>query len=367
MQDAFARQLALATFVVLICAAPCEANWTPNFGTAGPLRMIGGTPCSGHVGVDMFNNVCDPPPVPADLSPTEAARPLLEGALRLLSLARVQQAAQWLDGAVARLPDDADLRHWRARLELFNHQIANATADLTVALKIRPDDPDLHASYAYALRLSKQGAKAKAEADKALELKPDDVDALLIRSGIDTDDGRTQDALQDLGHAIALDPTYPKPYRERATLELQLGQPVQALADLDLAAPPPTNDPLIVEMRAIALAASGQEEKAVAMLSALLDVPSPSAKDLIPELYPRLLMRRATLFYRLGRFGDADKDISASLAAGGVETILRVEIFLRRSGFLDVPVDGLHSPLLDHALRQCFSDPGCGPGIAPRA
>ncbi len=52
-----------------------------------------------------------------------------------------------------------------------------------------------------------------------------------------------------------------------------------------------------------------------------------------------------------------------AISLGGIQTILRAQVLLRRSGFSDIPLDGHDSPALRRALTACFGLDACFQGI----
>ena len=58
------------------------------------------------------------------------------------------------------------------------------------------------------------------------------------------------------------------------------------------------------------------------------------------------------------------RDFDALVGSGGARAILRIQVYLRRSGFPDVPVDGKRSDAFDDAVKACFINEACGRGLA---
>ena len=74
-------------------------------------------------------------------------------------------------------------------------------------------------------------------------------------------------------------------------------------------------------------------------------------------------MKRAMLLNRFGRGDEAMADISAALGSGGKPAIVRLQLFLRRNEFPEVPIDGVRSEKLDQSLKARFLNETRGKGI----
>ena len=75
------------------------------------------------------------------------------------------------------------------------------------------------------------------------------------------------------------------------------------------------------------------------------------------------MMQRALLLVQLHRKADANLDLDAILTVGGRRSLLRMQIYLRRNGFADLPLDGERTAAFDSALESCFINQACGRGL----
>jgi hypothetical protein len=70
-------------------------------------------------------------------------------------------------------------------------------------------------------------------------------------------------------------------------------------------------------------------------------------------------MQRALLLVHQKHFLDAASEMADALNAGGKSAVLRVQIFLRRNGFAQTPLDGRDSSELRQSLEACFGLDAC--------
>jgi hypothetical protein len=100
------------------------------------------------------------------------------------------------------------------------------------------------------------------------------------------------------------------------------------------------------------------------MMTAILGKPG-QPTNLMPgrPAFSELYVRRAILLARVGRPDDAMRDIDSVVAIGSQRPILRMQAYLRAHGFAGLRIDGKRSAALDDALKACYIDNVCWPGL----
>jgi hypothetical protein len=79
--------------------------------------------------------------------------------------------------------------------------------------------------------------------------------------------------------------------------------------------------------------------------------------------FGQLLVQRAVLLAKLGRTDDANRDLDTIVATGGKRALLRMQVYLRKNGFKDLPLDGERTAAFDQAVEACFINQACGRGL----
>jgi predicted Zn-dependent protease len=181
---------------------------------------------------------------------------------------------------------------------------------------------------------------------------------------------------------------------QRARLQLTLGFPDKAKADLDVLIADKPRDLILLSLRANANMAAGNPKQAVADLTEALSASPDAFSLLITRAMANLLagddeatladfntllgpvggkpnyaiggdqlakyqMQRALILVRMKRFSDAATDAVNALNVGGRRSLLRAQIFLRSSGFPEIPLDGQLSEGLKRAMQACMGLNSC--------
>jgi hypothetical protein len=79
--------------------------------------------------------------------------------------------------------------------------------------------------------------------------------------------------------------------------------------------------------------------------------------------FNQLMVQRAILLAKLDRSAEAGRDLDVIVTSGGKRVVIRLQVFLRRNGFEDVPLDGKRTAAFDEALQACIVNQACGRGL----
>jgi predicted O-linked N-acetylglucosamine transferase (SPINDLY family) len=158
-----------------------------------------------------------------------AAHPEHAGALSLLGIAmaqsgRMQEAAELLGRAAARLPNEASAHNNYGSALRDVGRLSEALRCYDRALELAPGYAEAHYNRGVVLHDLKRFADALASYDRALTLKPDYAAAHNNRGGTLQELERYQDALTSYSRAIALKPDYVAAHNGRATAFLRIGR-----------------------------------------------------------------------------------------------------------------------------------------------
>jgi Flp pilus assembly protein TadD len=97
---------------------------------------------------------------------------VIERAIKDQRSGHADRSLALLEGAVARRADDTELRMFRGRYRVEQHDCAGALDDFTVAQRLRPNDPVAFASAGLAQICLGNQAEAQASFRRSLELDP---------------------------------------------------------------------------------------------------------------------------------------------------------------------------------------------------
>jgi tetratricopeptide (TPR) repeat protein len=333
-------------------------------GTAGPIRLAGNAPCPAGI-LAQFQGKCDPPPVDPHLAPSRRSAAEVRRALTLIALARMDQAKSALDAAIAADPKNVAAYELRARLAIPT-SLGSAAADVNAGLLLAPKDSDLLATRAY-LRGNDDVEGAMRDANAAIVANPNNADAYWIRARLLRNLGQLAAAEVDLTKALAIEPHDMQARVARAQLRLALDRPTDAADDASAILQQNPTDLFARQVRAVARGKLGDLQGAIDDFTAILGRPGQPTN--ITPFNPSVgdsYLQRAILFARVGRPDDAAFDLNAVAAIGGQRAILRMQVYLRAHGFAGLPIDGQRSAALDDAMKACFIQNVCWPGLAQR-
>lgn len=160
------------------------------------------------------------------------AKESYDAGVRLLQIARYNQAILSFDRTIALEPGFADAYLMRGRSYAGDGRTERAIADFTTAVQLLPNDtrPLLDRALAY-LDL-KDFQNAIRDASHAIELNPKLGDAYNLRATAVRSLGDPQKALSDFNRAVELDPNADNYFQRGATYQM-LADHKDALADFD--------------------------------------------------------------------------------------------------------------------------------------
>jgi Tfp pilus assembly protein PilF len=350
--------------MVFAAAAPDMAVAAQKY-ASGPIEMAI-TPCliaSKRPGAQP----CDMPGLPPDASPDDIVAARIARANHLIDLQNLKGALAEVDAALAVDPSALGALHLSARLALSLRDLARAERDLAVALQQAPDDPDIRATHAAWLEFMPSPVLALHEYDAIIATHPEHVHARLARAKIHVSWDEGAAALKHLDVVLALQPDNFDAWILRANAHMLEHQPRAAAAAYSTALQQRPTDLSAVAGRAAALALMGDSEAALRDYDQILGSPgSPSRYAIAGDDFGRYLMQRALLLAKMKRFGDAATDMANAVHAGGPQSVLRAQIYLRQNGFPDIPLDGRTTDALSSALEACFRLDACTQGLVRR-
>jgi tetratricopeptide (TPR) repeat protein len=351
---------------VVFSASTALADDAKQMGTAGLYRFIPGANCGQPLAAQLAGS-CDPEPVDETLPTADKIQAHIDRAVRLIMLFRDKAAREAADQAIALDPGSVAALKFRGRLALNTGDAETAWRDINVALKISPNDSDLLANRAY-LRLGRSEIDlAMRDATAAIKANPRNTDALWGRSRMLTQQGQVSEAMVDLDAALLEEPDFNLARLFRAQAYLRMGKFEACLKDADILIEKRPRDQSALQVRALARYALGQFAEAVNDLTALLGAPGDGTTS--PAMSPinrPFLLQRMIIFVRLGRKEEAQKDMDMLLTGGGKPGVMQLQLYLRRNGFSDVPLDGERSQRLEDALRACIEEKVCLQGLTQR-
>ena len=243
--------------------------------------------------------------------------------------------------------------------------LAVAQAHTAAAAKLAPRNADVRATVAFLLHVRGQEDDAIRAYSAAIALEPTHTFALGQRALLHAGNGRVSQALEDYDAAVAAAPEDLYLRRGRAQLLIALERPREALADFNVVIERMPNDFLTYWARAGVHRQLGNLQAALEDLTTLIlgpkgGIPFATGGDQLAGF----LMQRAMVLGDLQRGAEAAADMLRAVQLGGRQKILRVQIYLRRQGYAQLPIDGAPSEALSTAVEACFSDFKCRAGLA---
>lgn len=356
------RVLFLSAVPIALLAGLGSAAAANSLGTAGPFRMVGTETCPAGM-LAQLQGKCDPPPVDPKLAPQPRSAAEVQRALKLISLARTDQAKSALGAAIAADPNNVAAYKLRARLAIPT-SLGSAEADVSAGLLLAPNDSDLLATRALLRRANQDKTGAMRDVNAAVAANPDSADAYWIRAQIFRDLGQMAVAEADLTKAVTIEPGDTRARMLRAQIRLALNRSKDAADDASAVLQQNPAEIFARQVRAVARGRLGDFAGAIDDLTAILGKPGqPTNVTPSEPAFGDLYLQRAILFAAIGRPDDAMRDLDSIVAIGGQRAILRMQVYLRAHGFADLPVDGRRSEAFDDAMRACFVDNVCWRGL----
>jgi tetratricopeptide (TPR) repeat protein len=303
---------------------------------------------------------CAEPALPDTSDPALLIAAHVARARFFIDLAELPRARNETDAALALDPNNAALHHLAGRLAMSAGDYLRAEREIAAALAQAPDDPDIAASRAALLALQQNPHAALDAYNAILAQHPDHAFSRAARARLFLLMARPQQAVADLDVLLTGDNPDTVLLQLRAGAYMQMARPELAIADYNKAlAEHPDQLDLVLD-RAVAYALAGNAAAALADFDKILGPPGAAPRYAIggTEL-AAYRMQRALLFVQLKRFAEAASEMASALNAGGKPAVLRAQIFLRRNGFPQTPLDGHDSDELRQSLQACFGLNSC--------
>jgi tetratricopeptide (TPR) repeat protein len=160
------------------------------------------------------------------------ARESFDSGVRLLKIARYDQAILSFDRAIALQPDLVDAYLMRARSYVGVAKTEEAIRDFSRVTAMRPSDAQTFVERGFAYVELKDYQSALADASQAVSLNPRLAVAYNLRGHVVRSMGNPGKAVDDFTHAVGILPNEDNLYQRGATYQL-LGEHRRAIADFD--------------------------------------------------------------------------------------------------------------------------------------
>ena len=354
--------LAAAAISLPLVAVVHLSSASANDLGAGPIAMRI-TPCL--IAKASGQQPCKEPILPETNDAAARIEAHLTRAWFFIDLQQLKEAVSEVDAALMLDTNDAAARHMSARLALANRDIVRAERDIAIARRQAPSDPDIRATHAELIEIRYDAREAFREFNQILGGHPNHKYSRMKRARLMLETGLVREALYDLNFLIAADELNVAFLSMRGRAHLDVENSKEAAADFTAALVVQPRDFTLLASRARAYEQSGLDAAALLDYEAILGPVGGRPNYALggPDVAD-FLRRRSNVFVRIGRFDDAAADAIAALTVGGKQAILQTQIFLRRNGFADVPLDGGDSDKLRNALRICLGLNACFQAIS---
>jgi tetratricopeptide (TPR) repeat protein len=303
---------------------------------------------------------CEEPTLPEHASPQQLAAAHMNRARFFIDIGELRQSLVESDAALTLDPVNVDIRHLVARLAMSTGDYDRAERELKTAIQQRPDDLDLRATNAARLKSRSWPEAALHEFDDILTKRPDHRFSREERATLLLSLGRPDEALQDLNILLAEGGRDLNLLALRAVGRLAMNDAQGAITDFSEAL---KESPMGIDLltgRAMAYEVLGDDQAALRDYDLILGPINGQPNFAIGrEQVAKYRTQRALVSIRLKRFADAEADMMNVLNAGGQRSVLRAQIYLRRNGFPETPLDGQDSAGLRAALKSCFGLSSC--------
>ena len=155
-----------------------------------------------------------------------------DSGVRLLKIARYDQAILAFDRATALKPDLTDAYLMRARARVAVAKNEEAVRDFTRVIELRPSDAEAFVERGLAYMETKDLQPALEDADRAIAIDSKSGRAHNLRGLVIRAMGNPQKALESFTRAVELQPNEDNYYQRGSTYQ-QLGEHRKAIADFD--------------------------------------------------------------------------------------------------------------------------------------
>ena len=348
---------AVVTPLMIVSAA--SAAGSAAKAPASGLILVRNNPCLmakyGHGG-----QPCQAPDLPDSKDNTQLAQAHLARAKFFIDLEDLPQALRETDAALSLDPGNAAICHFAGRLAMSTGDYPRAEREIAAALQQAPDDADIAASHATLFELQQRPEEALDLYNAILDQHPDHAFSRLARAKLLLANGRPQQAVDDLTTLLSGDDPESVLLSLRAGAYLQMAKPELAIADYNKALEQYPNQLDLVMDRAGAYALAGNAAAALTDYEKVLGPIGATPRYAIGGIQlVKYRTQRAFLLVAQKRFVDAASEMAAALNAGGKPAVLRAQMFLRRNGFAQTPLDGHDSGELRQSLQACFGLNAC--------
>ena len=157
---------------------------------------------------------------------------LAKVALQHFDEGRYSLAMQTMDDAIARFPNDDQLRSVRASFLLQEQKISAALTDIEKAISINPDKAEYYLNRFIMYHHFKRDKEGLADLNKAIELDNDFLAAYFNRGGLYFTQGEFEKALEDFQTCVAISPHTSSCYFNRSAVYNELGKTAKAIKDM---------------------------------------------------------------------------------------------------------------------------------------
>ena len=336
-----------------------------DYGTWGPLKKIGGQP----VEYDrMVSGELDPRPVPAGLTGAKASAAHLARAEGLLRIGRIEQMLDALAAAIKADPNNVAALHLRGRYYLFKKDHNAALGDIFAAIRVSGKSPsaDLYASRAHALFVIGEIERAIKDAHTAIKIQPGHEVAAHVLVDYMMANGEHDEAAKILVDMLKTKSGDPALLKRAGVVFAQLGRQNDAEAAYTALIELEPQIFTTVRGRANARIAQGNYKGALADYNKILGIGGiPGMMAPFGPMAAQLLMERAVIKHQLGLGDQSTEDLTAVMAQGGLNMLLKLQIGLRNHGFTDVALTGTPSAKFASRLNQCIASAPCRKVLLP--
>lgn len=271
--------------------------------------------------------------------------------------------------AVEAVPAFVEPRLAIARWLLLGNKAGEAFDKLKEVLRLEPDNAEAHLGIGRAHMLLGQHQRAFEAMFRAIELDPADPDAYFYRGMLFEQGGHFHLAALDYSRALA------RQGRDRKSPDVfQTGDPAIHLVRVLMRGGQPR---LAVDMitdilkelqdseeRSLLLVQRADANEQLGDLHAAAEDIAAAARSVAPDKRAGLYLRRSVLLQRSGRVDSARQEIQRALEIADLRTVLRVQVFLRNQGMLDVEITGEFDKPTREAVQSCFATVDCGSALS---
>jgi len=263
-------------------------------------------------------------------------------------------------------PGNVPARLLLARSDLLANQYESALSHYRQVVRLAPENAEAHHGVGMALRRMGDFNQALDAFDKAIQIDPifwkPHVEAAKVYEQL----GDIEMALSSYAKAVVayrskrdghffIIWTHPK--IQRAILLNMINQTRDAIVDLTSVIEQLGNNYNAYALRAEFYEAIGDYQRAAADHGSMIGFLAEPATG-------GHYFARARLHQKQGSFDAAIADMETAIRLGGVQSILKIQVLLKNSGFDDLEIDGKYTVDMRHALKRCMKSASCTKGLS---